>query len=220
MAFSIGVVIVCAGKGKRLGGINKALLKLGGKPLFVYSLEVFLKLKFFKQIVLVMRKESFSAARKYITDKRVELTEGGRQRRDSVLKGLKALSRGINYVLVHDAARPFISAKEVAAIIKELKKHPAVICGIQPVDTLKNCRKNQIRETLNRDNVICAQTPQGFKTNILRMAYEKFPKKNFTDDAQAVERLKVKVKVAQGQRSNFKITYPQDIELAKIILKR
>ncbi|MFA7677842.1 MAG: 2-C-methyl-D-erythritol 4-phosphate cytidylyltransferase, partial [Candidatus Omnitrophota bacterium] len=80
MAFNIGAIIVCAGRGNRLGGMNKAFLKLKDKPLFVYSLEIFSKLKIFKQIILVMHKESFPAAARHITDKRIKLVEGGRKR--------------------------------------------------------------------------------------------------------------------------------------------
>lgn len=211
MAFNVGVVIVCAGRGKRLGKQDKAVLSLDGKPLFYHSVDLFGKIKEINQIVLVLKKKNFSLAKKVINDKKIILVAGGKQRKDSVYNGLRALSKDIEYVLVHDGARPFVKKDLVLRVLEALKRNHAVICGIPAVDTLKYIDGSYVNHTLNRGKIVCAQTPQGFKKDLLLEAYAKLGKKKAFDDAQAVEYLGGKVKVVKGDRGNIKITYPQDV---------
>ncbi len=214
----VAAVIVCAGQGRRLGKRDKGFLKLKGRPLFFYSLKVFKRAKEIKQIVLVFRKANLGLARSFISDKRITLAEGGRERKDSVYKGLMALHRDIDYVLVHDGARPFVDQKTISAILKGLKRHPAVVAGLKSTDTLKLTGGNYIRETLRRGNIFRAQTPQGFKKSLLLTAYKKFKLRKLTDDARAVELLGRKVRIIEGSRNNIKITYPEDIARANALL--
>ncbi|MCF7907390.1 MAG: 2-C-methyl-D-erythritol 4-phosphate cytidylyltransferase [Candidatus Omnitrophica bacterium] len=216
---NLGVVIVSAGIGTRLGKRDKPILKLGSKPLFSHSLEVFKSLKQVKQIVLVLRKSHFRLARKFIQDGRVILVEGGARRRDSVYNGLLALDGGIDSVLVHDGARPLISRELVIKVIKALKINPAVILGVKATDTLKLTKGKIIKKTVKRDDFYCAQTPQGFRKDLIVEAYKKFKSKAITDSAQAVELLGKRVKIVEGDRYNIKITYPQDIALAEAIYR-
>ena len=224
MVSKVGVVIVSAGKGKRLAKGDKATLRLSGKPLFCKALLTFKSIKGIEEIVLVLRKENFPLAKKQIKTKFITLAEGGAKRADSVFKGLLALSKDIEYVLIHDAARPFVTKRIILDILKELKKHPAVICGLRCPDTLKLVRKSLVRKTLSREDVYLIQTPQGFRRKSIVSAYQRFRGKNLarsktglTDDAQMLEIIGKKVKVIPGELSNFKITYPQDLKLAKII---
>ncbi len=219
-----GVVIVSAGKGKRLAKGDKAILKLGGKPLFCKSLNTFKSIKGIKEIVLVLRKSNFALSKEHIKAKFITLVEGGVKRADSVFKGLSALSKDIEYVLIHDAARPFITKKTILDILKELKKYPAVICGLRCPDTLKLVKKGLVKKTLNREDVYLIQTPQGFRRKVILQAYKKFKKRRFTppkagptDDAQMLEAMGKRVKVIYGDIFNFKITYSRDFALAKII---
>jgi len=214
MAFKVGAVIVCAGKGKRLKGIDKAILFLKGKPLFFHVVKLFLGLKEIKEIVLVIRKNHFSLAKRIIKNKKVKLAKGGTRRRDSVYNGLTSLSKDISHVLIHDGARPFLSKEVVKNILKELKKYPAVICGIAAKDTLKRVNKGLVKETLSRDDVYYIQTPQGFRKDDILKAYRKV-KQDVTDDAQLFERMGKKVKIVEGSSLNIKITYPEDVVLAK-----
>jgi len=215
----VGVVIVCAGRGERLGSEDKAVLNLGGIPLFCHSLKVFESIKEVKQIVLVLRRSHFALAEKIISAKagrkKVTLAEGGRERKDSVCNGLGALGKDIDYVLVHDGARPFIKKKVVERILEQLRKHPSVICAVSPSDTLKYVEKKHVKATLSRGKVLCVQTPQGFKKKLLIDAYAKLGKRLAFDDAQAVEYLGRRVKVIEGDVDNIKITYPQDLKYAK-----
>lgn len=217
MVSKVGVVIVSAGKGKRLAKGDKATLRLSGKPLFCKSLNTFKSIKGIKEIMLVLRKSNFTLAKKHIKGKSISLVEGGAKRADSVFKGLSALSKDIEHVLIHDGARPFVSKELVLNILKELKKHPAVVCGLRCPDTLKLVKKGTISKTLSRKDVYFIQTPQGFKKKAIVSAYERLRKKKLTDDAQMLEIIGKKIKVIPGDLLNFKITYPEDLKLAKII---
>ncbi len=213
----VGVVIVLAGKGKRLAKGDKAALSLDRKPLFCKALTAFKGIKGVKEIALVLRKSNFSLARKFIKDENVTLVEGGAERADSVFKGLLSLGKDIDYVLIHDGARPFVTKRIILDILKELKKHPAVICGLKCPDTLKLVKQGFVKKTLAREDIYFVQTPQGFKRKIIVEAYGKFKKRRFTDDARMIEAMGKPVKVIKGDALNFKITYPQDILLAKAV---
>lgn len=218
MAFKVGVVIVCAGIGKRLGGADKAVLDLGGNPLFYHSYRVFRDIKQISQIVLVLRKKNFPLAKKLITDKKVLLVAGGRERNHSVYNGLCSLSEDIDYVLVHDGARPFVGVSVVGRILKELKKSNAVICALPCRDTVKTVQGNYVKNTLVREELVCVQTPQGFKRDLLLKAYNELGQKKVLDDAQAVEFMGEKVKVVSGDFGNIKITYPEDMRYAQTLM--
>ncbi|MFH1504560.1 MAG: 2-C-methyl-D-erythritol 4-phosphate cytidylyltransferase [Candidatus Omnitrophota bacterium] len=218
---NVGVVIVCAGKGKRLGKVDKAVLRIKGKPLFFHTYYAFKEISEIKQIVLVLRKKHFELAKKLIKDKRVVLVEGGRKREDSVHNGLLSLEKKINYVLIHDGARPFVSRDIIKRVLKQLKKYPAVICALKAKDTLKKADKKKfVERTLNRDNIFLVQTPQGFKKSLILRAYKTKTKTDFFDDAQVLESIGRKVKIVEGDSSNIKITYPKDIILAKAMNER
>ena len=218
MAFKVGAVIVCAGKGKRLKGIDKSILSLGGKPLFFHAVNLFARLKEIKEIVLVIRKKHFLLAKRIIKSKKVRLAQGGVRRRDSVHNGITALSKDISHVLIHDGARPFLSREVAERIIKELKKYPAVICGVPAKDTLKKVSAGFVKETLRRSDVYYIQTPQGFKKEDILAAYKRV-KRDVTDDAQLFESVGKKVKIVEGSSLNIKITYPEDLVLARKFLR-
>ncbi|MCK4912550.1 MAG: 2-C-methyl-D-erythritol 4-phosphate cytidylyltransferase [Candidatus Omnitrophica bacterium] len=222
MRSKVGVIIVSAGRGKRLAKGDKAVLQLEGQPLFCKSLNTFSTIKEIAEIMLVLRKSNFALAKKCVKGEKVKLIEGGARRADSVLKGLLALSEDIEYVLIHDGARPFVTKKTILYMLDELKKHSAVICGLKCPDTLKLVKKGVVKKTLDRSDVYLIQTPQGFKKKVIVSAYKKFRKRTklltgLTDDAQMLEILGKKVKVIPGDLLNFKITYSQDVKLAKII---
>ncbi|MFH1519660.1 MAG: 2-C-methyl-D-erythritol 4-phosphate cytidylyltransferase [Candidatus Omnitrophota bacterium] len=226
MASGIGVVIVAAGRGMRLAKGDKAVLKLEGEPLFYKSLKTFQSIKSIKEIVLVLRKSNFPLARKNIKGNNITLVAGGAKRTDSVFNGLGALSEGIDRVLIHDAARPFVTKQLVLNILKELKKHPAVICGLKCSDTLKLVKQGFIKKTLCREDVYFVQTPQGFKREVILKAYKRvrmrqlnLPNSQFTDEAQMVEAMGKPVKMIKGEGLNFKLTYPEDLRLAKKIAR-
>lgn len=219
MSSNVGVVIVCAGKGNRLG-VDKAAIRLENKPLFYHTYKLFKDIKAITQIVIVLQKNNFGLARKLIKDKRVHLVEGGNRRQDSVFAGLSRLDKNIGYVLIHDGARPFTPRAVILEIIKNVKKYPAVICAVKSRDTLKSVRGSFAKNTLDRNGIAMVQTPQAFKKDLILKAYKKFNHKNTFDDAQLFEFMKKKVKVVDGSYLNIKITYPHDIIFADAILRQ
>lgn len=217
MSFNVGAVIVCAGKGKRLGA-DKAAIKLNGKPLFYHTYKLFKGIKEISQIVIVLREKNFPFAKKLIKDRKVSLVAGGSRRQDSVLAGLLSLDKNVKYVLIHDGARPFTPKTVLLDVLKNVKKYPAVICGVKPRDTIKEVSGSFVKNTLDRESLVMVQTPQAFRKDLILEAYKKFNHKNTFDDAQLFELMGKPVKTVEGSHLNFKITYPQDIMFAKSIL--
>lgn len=212
------MIIVCAGEGRRLGG-PKASYMLEGKPLFYYSLRIFLRIKNIEKIILVLQEKHFGFAAKFINSKRIFLAPGGKTRKDSVKNGLNQIEKGLDYVLIHDCARPFVDEGLVLNLLKNLKKYSAVVPGLRMADTLKEAKGQLVKKTLPRVNKFLIQTPQGFRRGLIKKVYSSKRKVKATDSSQLVEKEGRKIKVIEGSRVNFKITYPQDIILAKLILK-
>ncbi|UCD15562.1 MAG: 2-C-methyl-D-erythritol 4-phosphate cytidylyltransferase [Candidatus Omnitrophota bacterium] len=219
-----GAVIVCAGSSRRLGNIDKPVFKLGDNPLFYHSFKAFAGIKEIKEIVLVLREKHLKQAKELIPpryrNKRVLFVCGGRQRCHSVYNGLVSLGKKTEYVLIHDGARPFVSRKLIRRILGELVKHPAVICGIEVGDTVKKVEAGFVSRTLERSRLFSIQTPQAFKKDLILGAYKKLRGGKVFDDSQVLEMRGEKIKVIAGDRFNIKITYPQDIVLAKAIYRR
>lgn len=216
----IGVVLVCAGKGRRFKhSKDKAFVEVGGKPLFFWSFAVFFRTSCIKHIVLVVRKKYVSAAQKYVGQKNVSVVEGGRRRQDSVYKGLQALSKTIDYVLVHDGARPVVGKETLLRVVGALKKYGAVTCGIPVRETVKEESGGFVCKTIKRNHLYHIQTPQGFKKRLLLSAHKRFRRRTVYDDAQLMEFMGIKVKVVRGDPWNIKITYPEDLKMAEALLK-
>jgi 2-C-methyl-D-erythritol 4-phosphate cytidylyltransferase len=214
----VATVIVCAGFGKRIGQ-PKANILLAGKPLFYYSLRTFLGISQINQVILVLQKKHFKISKKFISDKRVDLIEGAKTRKQSVTNGLAKIRDEINYVLIHDCARPFVKKQIVIKVIKELKRHSAVVLGIKVKDTLKQVRAGVVKKTLDRNNLYSIQTPQGFKKDLIKALYKKYKRNDFTDSAQLIEKNSKIVRLVKGDPLNFKLTYREDIILARAIKK-
>ncbi len=223
---NVGVVIVCAGKGRRLKVPDKPLLKLSGKPLFYHTCSAFRGIAAIKQIVLVLQRNHLVLARRMLGKNfnlawGVKFIEGGKERLDSVRNGLGGLDERVDYVLIHDGARPFVSRALIHRMLKALKQYPAVICGVPVVDTLKKFGEDSlIKYTLDRRSTVAVQTPQGFRKDLIQKAYEVFSRSSAFDDAEVVEALGTRPKVIAGERSNFKITYPEDIVRAKATIEQ
>jgi len=219
-----GAVIVCAGWGRRFGSRDKAIVSLAGQPLFYHALKAFCGLGAIKQIIVVVRDAHCGFAKRFVPvylQRRYNICflPGGRERIDSVRNGLAGLDKDIGYVLIHDGARPLVSKTLIKSILAALRKEKAVVCGLASRDTLKKIRSSgYVWKTLERTNVVSIQTPQGFKKDVLLTAYKKRKRRSAFDDSQLVEAIGVKVKVIEGDVRNFKITYPEDLQLAETIL--
>lgn len=217
------VIVVAAGAGKRLNSkVPKALVLLKGKPLVSYSLKVFEGHPGIDSVVLVggagYIPQFIRVARPF---KKVRaVVAGGRKRSDSVKCGLKELLSDTDIVLVHDAARPFINNAMINRLLGALKKNKAAIVGVPVKFTVKKIKGRilDIQETLARDLLWEAQTPQGFHKDVLVKAHARKFKEEATDDAMMVERMGGKVKMVMGSYHNIKITTSEDIILARQLL--
>lgn len=231
-------IILAAGKGTRMQSRTlKQYLALENKPVLFYSLDTFSKLDIIDEIVLVVSKGEREYCKAEIVDKykikkvRV-ITEGGAERYLSVQNGLKQVSEDVEYVMVHDSARPLITADTINRAYRALVDKGACVVGVPVKDTIKQTDDNaRVTKTLPRNTLWTAQTPQCFKKEVLTRAYnnmyesmeaaEKSGKTLvITDDAMIVEEYGgVNVWMVKGEYTNIKITTPEDIELAKLYMK-
>jgi len=217
------VIIASAGKGIRMGGVEKQFLPINGIPIFIYPVKTFETLEEIERIVLVLPEKKTEYGKHLIKEfdikKEIIITAGGKERQDSVREGLKNIEGDI--VLIHDSARPFVSPMLIEKIIQDVERFGAVIPGLPISDTIKRVEKKQIVATLNRDEIYAVQTPQGFEKEIILEAYESAYRENFygTDDALLVERLGIGVRIIEGEPLNIKITKREDFEMAEAIFK-
>jgi 2-C-methyl-D-erythritol 4-phosphate cytidylyltransferase len=214
-------IITAAGSGKRFGSrVSKQFLNLNGSPMFLWSVEAFASVKSFKQIIVVVPSDMVeSLSLKYKTG--FVCVVGGNERFDSVKNGLALVGDYIDFIAVHDAARPLISKKDILSVLGKAIETKAAIAVEKAKDTVKlvSAGGGCILKTLDRTILRNAQTPQIFKTELLKKAYSGKISVGATDDSQLVENLKIKVSAVETKFPNFKITTKQDFELAKKILK-
>ena len=208
------------------GGIPKQFLPLGGVPMLLHSLRAFDRAPSVDAVILVVPREERQRAltdivERYGVKKVRKVVAGGKTRQESVYNGLKETDPDGEIVLVHDAVRPFIDPSTIEKVIQEAAQAGAAIVGIVPVDTVKQVRRNKIHNTIPRERLILAQTPQVFRYPLLRQAFQRARDESFTatDESSLVERLEeVEVSVVPGSDRNIKITKPSDMELARLFL--
>ena len=227
MKAKVYAIIVAAGKGIRLkDAVRKQYVTLDGIPILGRTLNIFDSCQRVNQIIVVVPKEDLDFCRNEIlmaaklqTD--VILVAGGAERQDSVFNGLKAIESDDGIVLIHDGVRPFVSPAQLVACITGAAELGACILGIPAFDTVKKVNsKNEITQTLKRETLWLAQTPQAFNVKLIKKAHEAAKQEGFigTDDAALVERLGKVVKIMPGNRNNIKITNREDLKLARAIL--
>ncbi len=226
----VSVILPAAGLGTRMGReksgtSRKQFMLLEGAPILIHTIRKFLRCPSVAEIVVALRAEDMDWARGLIhhehPQKPVHVVEGGETRQQSVENALASLSPDPDLVAVHDAVRPFIDTELVERVIAEAAACGAAIVGIVPVDTVKRVQRNKIRSTLPREHLILAQTPQVFRFDLLKGAFEQAQRDSFTgtDEASLVERLEqAEVSVVQGSDRNIKITRPSDMEVARLFL--
>lgn len=223
----VSVIVAAAGAGRRVGARRpKAFLLLAGKPLFLYSIETFASLPFVREIVLVapslwIRRILREWGRALLRCRVAKIVAGGERRQDSVWNGLRITDTQCDVVLVHDAARPFVSREVIRRTADAARRHGAALPVVPSVDTVKIVDgRGRVRETPERDSVRAAQTPQGFLRRTLVRAYQAAGDRDATDDAQLVERAGGRVIAVPGDPGNFKVTTPEDLRRAEEIVRR
>jgi len=215
----LGVVIVAAGTSQRMEGVNKLFAPLRGKPLLAWSVDTCHGYSLVQQIVLVLNDEDLARGQKLKKERgwsKVTLCPGGARRQDSVRKGLNQI-RDCDLVMIHDGARPFLTPDLIEDGLKIVGGTEAAVAAVPVKDTIKLAADVRlIGETLQRERLWAAQTPQIFSFDMITRAYENLATE-VTDDATAVERLGHKVQLYMGDYKNIKVTTAEDLALARII---
>lgn len=224
-------IILAAGQGRRMGaGVQKQYMELEGKPLLYYSLKMFERSAVISDIVLVVGKgqEEFVRAEiveRYHITKVCKIVSGGAERYDSVWQGLKAANamKTEGYVFIHDGARPFVDEEILERGYETVQRYQACVAGMPSKDTVKTVDESQFaKETPERKYVWLVQTPQVFEKPLIMQAYSRLMKEeniNVTDDAMVVEQMmKIPVKLFEGSYENIKVTTPEDMEIATVLL--
>jgi 2-C-methyl-D-erythritol 4-phosphate cytidylyltransferase len=222
----VGAVIVGAGEGKRMGAsARKQFVKIAGRPIIAYTLDVFEKTQLVDYVVIVVPKDAIEWVKDEIVGeygyKKVHtIVYGGETRQESVYYGLKALKPGTTTVLVHDAVRPLISETLIHRVMDAAQQTGAAITAVPAKETVKRVESGEIVGTLDRHVLWLAQTPQCFRLDVIMNAHTRAAgqKIEATDDAALVEAAGVKVAVAVGSYSNLKMTSPEDLPMFEYFL--
>ncbi len=208
-------------------GTRKQYLKLGGIPVLRRCLETFIRMERINAVCLVVPTADIDFCREDLLNglgglEKVHVIPGGKQRRDSVFNGLRAVGKTTDVVVIQDGVRPFTTSEQIGRCLDGVRDADGCILAIPVVDTLKKTGADgRIRETIDRRNTWSAQTPQAFRFSSLLAAHEKASEGNIaaTDDARLVEMIGGTVVVTPGSRFNIKITTPEDMRLAEAMIR-
>lgn len=220
MSDNVSVIIPAAGQGNRLGaGVPKAFLQYKNKTLIEHVLDTLEKVNSIKRILVGVPAEKIVAAKQLLKD-RAEIYVGGTERGNTVSLGLQKLAATTDsYVLVHDAARPFITKDLVERLLVAVRKTPAVIPVIPVKDSLKLLDEQQeVADNLPRNKIVAVQTPQAYQLDLLKVAYKKGNPQLATDESELVMNMGHKVKTIPGEEIAHKITTPADIAFLEYLL--
>jgi 2-C-methyl-D-erythritol 4-phosphate cytidylyltransferase len=221
------VLIPASGVGKRMGGdLPKQFSLLAGKPILAHTLEGMQACPVVDAIVIAAQAEHHERIRGIATEfgitKLVEIVDGGDVRQDSVWNALKASPAHADFILVHDAVRPLVSHAEIIQVLEAAKRQGAAILAVPVKDTIKQADEHGfIENTLDREYLWCAQTPQAFRREVLVNAYKHAMTDHYlsTDEASLVEYSGGDVKIIEGSWRNIKITTPEDVIIAESLLQ-
>ena len=216
-------LIPAAGSGERLGrGANKVFCEVAGRPILAHTLAVFESCGAIEETILVTRQSDIEASRelsgRFGFAKVRAIVAGGEHRQDSVANGLEKVTCDI--CAIHDAARPLVTREIIERSIEEAARSGACIAAVPVIDTIKSVVDGDVTGTVDRSNLYAVQTPQTFRTELIREAYRRAYEDSVyaTDDAALVERLGKSVTVVPGSYDNIKITTPADLGVASVKL--
>ena len=220
------VVIVCAGNSTRMGGVNKILLPLGDRKVIGVTMQAFQSCESVYEIIIVAREDDIPAiqaeAEAAGITKLAACTTGGATRQESVINDIRKISKETELVAVHDGARPLVKPEHIEKVIKDASVFGGATLGVPVKDTIKTVDGGLIIDTPPRSSLYITQTPQIFKRHLyfegIDFALEHGL--DFTDDCQLVEAIGGKVAMTVGDYTNIKITTPEDIDIAEVLLRR
>jgi 2-C-methyl-D-erythritol 4-phosphate cytidylyltransferase/2-C-methyl-D-erythritol 2,4-cyclodiphosphate synthase len=215
------VVIVAAGRGLRAGGpVPKQYARLGGQPVLRRSALAFRQIPEIQEIVAVIHPADRALAEAALSDiARIRLVDGGATRQASVRAGLTSLKYDRpDTVLIHDAARPFVDKTTILDLLAALSRADGAIPAAPLSDTLKSGAAGRVTGTVPRDGLWRAQTPQAFRFQAIAEAHDALATEDLTDDAALAERLGLKIVIVPSPSTNFKLTTPEDFQMAEALL--
>jgi len=223
MSGGVALIIPAAGEGARMkSAVRKPFLDLGGRPVLHVVLERCTAAAAMRQVIVAVgpqdyrRHEALLAqlSRFGVTD----VVEGGRTRTQTVSNALAALGDEVEVVLIHDAVRPFVRPEVVRGVIDLAARHGAAIAAVPVKDTIKSVKEGVITSTVQRCGLYLAQTPQGFRREVITGVYRGLGGDDYTDDAALVEAAGLEVRIVESTYDNFKITTPEDLLFARALL--
>ncbi len=214
---------MAAGSSQRMGGVDKVMALLGGKPVLARVIDVFQRCNSIDQIVVVLNEQNLEKGKQLVAEqgwsKVTDVYPGGQWRQDSVVAGLGRLSH-CDWVVIHDGARPLLTEDLILGGLEAARETGAAVAAVPVTDTIKVAEGDRIvRQTPPRQNLWAVQTPQVFRINIVTEAYQKATGE-VTDDASLVEQLGYRVKLYPGSYQNIKVTTPDDLALAEVLWQK
>jgi 2-C-methyl-D-erythritol 4-phosphate cytidylyltransferase/2-C-methyl-D-erythritol 2,4-cyclodiphosphate synthase len=224
-------IVVAAGSSTRMDGVDKLLATIGDRPLLAYAIGALTGADAVHTIVVVTSRRRRDAlhASGWVAPDRVTFVEGGERRQDSVRAGFEALEAAIpdpggdRVVLVHDGARPAVSQRVIDDVIEAVRRHGAAIPALPVGETLKRVNDGLVDATVDRTDIVAAQTPQGARRGVLREALASALARDglWTDEAALLEACRIPVHVVAGDPANLKVTVPADLErVASLLVPR
>lgn len=221
---SISIIIVAAGSGIRMGHkLPKQFLSLSGVPILIRTLKNFTTTLPLAEIILVLPRAQITLwqnlCKKTGCNTPHKIAEGGDCRTQSVKNGLNKITATSGIVLIHDGVRPLTTPSLINKIVDATIKHKAVIPVTPITDSIRKVSGNE-NHSVNREEYKAVQTPQGFDIKLIKQAYAATDGKVFTDDAAVLENIGIKIELIEGEKTNIKITTPEDMVIARSILKK
>lgn len=220
----VAAIIAAAGRSERMTGVDKIFTNLGSRPVLARAVYPFESAEIIDRIIIVLSPENLEAGHALAASEKwskvTDIIVGGERRQDSVMKGLECLEGDVKWVVIHDGARPLVKMDQINDGLAAAQVTGAAVCAVQVTDTIKLAGENGfIQQTPDREHLWSAQTPQVFRYDLIRRAFEN-ASGTVTDDSILVERLGVPVKLYKGSPANIKITTPESLAAAEILLRR
>lgn len=223
----ISVIIPAAGNAIRMNGVNKTFFALGGVPVLLRCVRLFERQPMVGEIIIAVKQQDTAFTREMLAQADVRtktvIAAGGATRQESVYNALKLSDPQLPYIAIHDAARPFCTDTDIAAVFQKARECGAAALGIPMKDTVKRAENDgRILETLPRDNLVAVQTPQVFQKELYCRAIQKAAESgaDYTDDCQLIEALGKPVYIVEGSERNFKLTTQFDLAVAETVEKK
>lgn len=222
----ITALIAAAGSGSRMNlDLAKPLVQVKGKPIIVWTLEVFEAHPLIDEVILVFSAAGLATARELVRScnlKKVSrVIAGGATRKESVRNGLEVVDSKTSHVVIHDGVRPFVDCDSLRRVIEEAGQCGAAVLGVPVKSTVKRVTSHlEVDETLRREQLWEIQTPQVFERELIQMAYLRARQHAVPDDAALVELMGKKIRVVMGSYFNIKITTPEDLVFAEALADR